>query len=467
MPGLKTIDGGKEGYMNLGWERGLGRSRLGEDERGTVLVQFAIYIIAIMGMVGLALDGSRFLLLHNSLQDLADAAALAGAADLDGSTNASNAINDANLWCSKNSARWWDVTGVNCQSVHVYATLADVDAGTDTDSNPRKAQFIKVTTGAWQVAPSFLIAVGAVSKNSAQATAVAQASITICKPLPVLLCNPQEPNPFSATPGQLFQFSLTGNAGGYSPGDFNLVDAPNGTGDQAIENYLSQQNGNTCIVSGVNPAQGQKTNATIIGINVRFDQQPNGNTTGLDQTPAPIKIDGTSPIGGGHPANSCRSPGGVSAQSLPLPSDTFNAPIGSTSSSSGPPSTASLTAYWTNHHPGTLPAGITTRYQIYQLEVAGTGNAGIWNTDAVEPHGPQCAPVSAGDVNRRIESVAVVDCQFWNVRGNAVNNIPINTYLDFFLSQPSDGKIYAEYVQTRSIGAGNATGLHLNVQLVR
>jgi len=53
---------------------------LGNDERGTILVQFAVYIVAVFGFIGLALDGGRYLLLHNSLQDLADAAALAGAA---------------------------------------------------------------------------------------------------------------------------------------------------------------------------------------------------------------------------------------------------------------------------------------------------------------------------------------------------------------------------------------------------
>jgi hypothetical protein len=190
----------------------------------------------------------------------------------------------------------------------------------------------------------------------------------------------------------------------------------------------------------------------------------------LDQTPGPVKIDGFAPTGG-HGA-SCNNPSDVSATSLPLPSGTFNSPIGSTSTTSGPPSNASLSAYWTNHHPGTLPAGITTRWQLYQQEVAGTGNAGIWLTDGTEQHAPTCAPASARTgpefvATRRIMSVAVVDCQFWNVHGNAVNDIPINTYLDYFLTQASDGNIYAEYVGEHSLAAGNATGLHLIVQLVR
>ena len=53
--------------------------RFGRDERGTVLVPFILYLVAIMGMIGLAFDGARTILLHNGLQDLADAAALAAA----------------------------------------------------------------------------------------------------------------------------------------------------------------------------------------------------------------------------------------------------------------------------------------------------------------------------------------------------------------------------------------------------
>src|SRR5437899_825055 len=62
--------------------------RLSGDERGSILIQFTITSVAILGMIGLALDGGRLLMLHSDLQALADAAALAGAAKLDGTANA-------------------------------------------------------------------------------------------------------------------------------------------------------------------------------------------------------------------------------------------------------------------------------------------------------------------------------------------------------------------------------------------
>lgn len=456
------------------------------DERGSILLQATITIGVLMGMIGLALDGARFLLLNNDLQDLADAAALAGAADLDGSTRADNAITDAQNFlvnCPDSTktycGKWWNVSGAQIQSVHLYKSLADLDNGIDTDAEPRRAQFIKVTTGTWQVAPTFLAAVGASTNAITQASAVAQASITICKPLPMFLCNPNEPNPFSPVAGQFFKFSLTGNPSSnqYSPGDFNLVDTPDGrTGDQDIAGYLSQQSNFQCASSGLSPAQGSKTNATIIGINVRFDQQPNGQgqLTGLDQTPAPITIDGQNPPTNPSGNRNCNPSqlNDVSGVSLPLPDDVLGAPTGSVASSSGPPPVGSLTSYWSNHHPGTMPGGYTTRWQIYQDEVGAIGNAATWTTDTTEPHGPVCAPTNLESgpkytAQRRIMSLAVVDCQFWGVGGNKVNNIPINSYLDFFLTKPSDGNIYAEYVGAHSLGAGNATGLRMVVQLVR
>ena len=227
---------------------------------------------------------------------------------------------------------------------------------------------------------------------------------------------------------------------------------------------------------GVNPAQGQKTNATKVGINVRFDQQPNGNASGMDLTPAPITIDGqANPISGGGNPN-CNQLNDVSATSLPLPEDPSFTPatMSQGGSQQGPgPRLADLQAYWSNHHPGTLPAGVTTRWQIYQLEVARTGNAGTWLTDAIEPHGPVCAPASTEVppefvANRRLVQVAIIDCNYWNVHGNAVNDIIITSYADFFIIQPTGSNHYinVEYVGKHDINA-NGSLLRQIVELVR
>src|SRR5262249_20303886 len=159
----------------------------------------------------------------------------------------------------------------------------------------------------------------------------------ICLPQAMLLCNPQEPvgggtgdaSTFTATRGQMFVFSNTGNTGGFSPGVFSLLDTPSGSGaDQDIARFLSQQTVDACSTGGTSPATGQQTNATINGINVRFDQTPSGQSSGYNLTPAPIKVDGLvyGTTGGGAPKcnqspnqvnNQCTPPCG----SYPLPLD--------------------------------------------------------------------------------------------------------------------------------------------------
>jgi hypothetical protein len=215
------------------------------------------------------------------------------------------------------------------------------------------------------------------------------------------------------------------------------------------------------------------------GINVRFDQQPSGTTSGLDLTPAPIVIDGISPdnkcttwasvnpddfVNPGPPFDCL---GGEPSGSCPLPRDTSFTTKGGTEIGPGPSSTlANLNTYWQNHHGLNWPtAGGTpiTRFQAYLQEVRMTG----WLTDGVERHGPQCSRAPVGDSNRRLINVAVVDCHYWTSSGGTVDNIPFNRYAQFFLTEPSpDGTVYAEFVQTITAKTQNST-IHKIVQLVR
>src|SRR5260370_6874826 len=108
-----------------------------------------------------------------------------------------------------------------------------------------------------------------------------------------MLCNPAEgTSDFDAAAGQLFRFKPKGSNGSFSPGDFVLVDPPglNSAGAKTIRNLLASTTPNFCYVDSVTPRPGQAVNDVADGINVRFDMTPNGNTIGLDQTPAPNVI---------------------------------------------------------------------------------------------------------------------------------------------------------------------------------
>ena len=265
--------------------------RLRRDDRGSILIQATLIIVVIMGMIGLALDGGRFFMAHNDLQDLADAAALAGAKKLDASTGAMAAATSCGgdyCWRCQQCAVVGCICSQSSESVQFYKSLADLDANNQAGLD-KDAVYIKVTTGAWQIAPTFLAAVGA-SNNSAQATAVAESGTSLCVPASMMLCNPSDdgttpdtssfdaPGPKQVLPGKMFVFSTNGNTT-FSPGVFSLLDDSDGTNcgsDPCVKKLLSRQNPRLCTAGGTSPAQGQKNDATIDGINVRFEQQPNG-----------------------------------------------------------------------------------------------------------------------------------------------------------------------------------------------
>ncbi|MBF0335622.1 MAG: hypothetical protein HQL40_18585, partial [Alphaproteobacteria bacterium] len=61
---------------------------LWRDRSGTVAVQVAVTAAALLGAGALAIDLGRAMVLSSQLQNAADAAALAGAAELDGGAGA-------------------------------------------------------------------------------------------------------------------------------------------------------------------------------------------------------------------------------------------------------------------------------------------------------------------------------------------------------------------------------------------
>ena len=469
------------------------------EQRGSIIVQATLIIVVVMGMIGLALDGGRLFMVHSDLQDLADAAALAGAAKLDGTAGARQRA-DAAARDLNNNVRWWNIPGrkilPGISGVQFYETLADLDANEPAEHD-RTAKYIKVMTGSWQVAPTFLRTVGAISNGSAEASAVAESGTAMCVPVSMMLCNPNEPlrdstgdtSNFTPVPGTMFVFSTNEDIGEFRPGVFSLVRSETqDNSDQAIAELVAEQYPGYCNTAGFTPVQGPKTYPAEIGINVRFDQPPSGSVAGLDETPAPVKINGYIPRNGGNfcdarlvsvtpaPYSSCATDHTISCA---LPRDRSFITVGGTQIGACSPcgaDPADLQAYWSNHHPGTLPAAANTRYDIYQLEVSETQNAGSWLTEAVEPHAPQCASASTKSstefsASRRVVPVAIVDCLYWGVRRNAPY-VRINSYADFFVTEATPtsgvnrGNIYTEFIKTHRFDEGDS-GLHSIVRLVR
>jgi Flp pilus assembly protein TadG len=492
--------------------------KLAKDKDGNIAIFLTLALPVIIGMIGLVLDGGAALNLNSDLQKLADAAAIAGAAELDGASDAITRATDRAENLLSNDPHWSDVasSGVQITTPTFYSALDPVNGDTVT-TNAGAAKYIGVTTVTRERTISFLSALGATGNAQTSASAIAGSISVACKVQPLMLCNPYEgTSDFHATAGQLFHFKQKGSTGGFSPGDFGLLDPPgvNSSGAKTIRNLLSQQSPNSCYVNEVSPRPGQAAGDVADGINVRFDLTPNGNTSGLDQTPAPNVIKGimTDPS---RPGDACKnnkyqndswpsapSPPSTTSTSntaqLPLATDMTPTPAVSILSIGSTMDSTAADAYWNYHHGANWPTiGGTriTRFQAYCQErglgndCQGSNSPPTWNANT-EPNAPQCTSASAGDYKRRLISVAVVNCQSQGVQGNQNTNVRSNSYAVFFLTGPSptsqpgplnnylgsgtNGDIMAEFVEmiTPAGCAANPTnaycsGLHQVVQLYR
>jgi Flp pilus assembly protein TadG len=469
-------------------------SRLLRDQTGQVMIYFVILIPVMLGLIGLSLEGGRLLMLNSQLQDLADAAALAGAKELDGRddaiTRATNAAENV-----LNNDTWWSnivLTGVQITTPVFYSQLKgapsdDPAPGDVITTDAKQANFIKVTTVTRQVAPAFLVAVGATALAQTSATATAGTTYVACNVQPLMLCNPFEPqgiefnNAVSAgtiKPGMMFHMKVlndpnpNGSNQSFAPGDFGLLDPPgeDTSGADTIRNLLSSQTPNFCYVNRLSPRTGQAVAKVSDGINVRFDIPVNGSTMGLDQAPSPDVIKGLVPKSG-QACNGQYSDLGASAR---FPLDTSWTNYGNLQIGNG--AMIFPNSYWQYHHGANWPsdllsAGQANRYLAYQREL--TMNPTV--LPGTESAIPVCnATTPESTAQRRIISVAVVDCQANKVKGNSNVNIPSTSYIDFFITQPSlnysnlqnNGEVWAEFVKLNTPQSADSR-LHQIVQLYR
>lgn len=456
-----------------------------KQERGAALILFAVLIPVMMGIIGLVLDGGRVFIMNNEQQDLADAAALAGASKLDGTADGMAAA----VLAAQNLIAGIDPKGLTegssgaqvveggirfCVTLNPIGTDFNAGAACNPTVDPALANFIEVRTIARSVSPVFTVALGADGDVTTDAIAIAGSTIVACNVQPLMLCNPYETagEEFSADVGQMFFFKQKGGGGdpAFVPGDFGLLDPPgqdSSTGPE-LRRLLSQQSPKFCYINNVSPRPGHNTGNVDIGINVRFDLQPSGagQLTGMDLTPAPNVIKGFVPKN----ANNACGPQNDLGPVARMPRDTGLTQIGSTEVGTVRPTAAAKNAYWQYHHAADWPAGVETRYDAYKLEIEMAADGEWGRTPVPESSDPQCAPagvIDAGDETRRVISVTVVDCLAAGVQGNSVTNVRANKYADFFVTEPAAGGIiFAEFI--RMLEAGEDDGkLRRIVQLYR
>jgi hypothetical protein len=432
-----------------------------KDEQGAVLVYFSVVALTLVGTVGILVDGARHMTLHSELQNLADAAALAGAAELDMTDTALERATERARSLLQNDPRFANLAAAGERILD--PVFYDAVGGSVTTS-PRAARVIEITTSLESAQTYFVSALGLGTTSSASARSVAGASEVACQVSPLMLCNPSEPAPFSATRGQMFRLKAHSGNPSYGPGIFGLLDPPNvnTSGSNLTRDLLASNTPKFCYVDGVSVRTGEAAGPVDAGLNVRFDMYPNGNLGGVNYPPAPNVTKGmTYSIQG----NSCTFTPSASASGMPRDNCFYSGTCTSTGSGALLRGDGSWSdhaqAYWdANHSTKTKPANYGqagfTRYDLYLWEL-GIANDRQTPTYANMPSGgpenprPQCyrdrtGSAVVGDARHRVFYVAVVDCSTYAVAGNSTPRM-LGKYAKFFMTEPSNlGEVYAEFI---------------------
>jgi Flp pilus assembly protein TadG len=529
---LTNDDYGQLGRAMKGSEffRHLGRisSSFWYDTSGIILPYVAVLLFALVGVSLLALDGGRAYSLQTQLQNIADAAALAGAAELNRApgarARATNAINNL----VSNRLAGMDVTDVTLRTPVFYETLPQADqyfsSGTEA-SEDGFARFVAVTLTHTMdtIFPVSFLNPGATNSYTAAAQAVAGFDQVACKYTPMFICNPFEQTGdtydeatgrlLNAGTSQLITLQSLGQGGGsqYSPGNYGFLQSSTltatgscGAGN-AVTQAVARSRPPVCFnQSSVNFHPGAISNAND-AINTRFDifDKSFGNCEQESlYPPAPNVRKGylAHQNGANGPLNWCKADpcdnaaglcqdkgaswpsGGPPAMGFPLDS---NAPI---SPGNG---IWNCSQYWSVAHPnalGSAPTGCTntatiSRSSVYNYEIKPPGfvsdlSPGVpvttqGKTVQVQESGsPQCSN-TLPDADRRNLYVAIINCRALEDLGYSLNgsatNVPVVAFAKFFLTLPVPTNLSAIYAEFDGIVTPGDSGaaLYYQVQLYR
>jgi hypothetical protein len=268
-PGLSLI-GGKpkpsEGLMR-GWCR-----RVVRDASGAAAPIFALGLVVFLGMGALAWDVSRGYALRAELDAAVDAAALAGATQLDGNAGAIERARAAAQGALVSNSQ----ALANARENNVV--IADTDITFLSDLSPRtttgdetQANFIQIDLSPRQLG----LVLGAFARTSlfnVRAHAVAGYGLAICKVQPLFVCNPLE----SATvrdfdPNQhigkgMILMSSPGN-NTWGPGNFGYVSV---TGEDGIKEAMGRAVPRVQCFGSTAQTQPGRVNAANQFFNTRF-----------------------------------------------------------------------------------------------------------------------------------------------------------------------------------------------------
>ncbi len=245
-------------------------------QNGAVLILVVLGMVAMLGLIGLALDGGHAMLNKTRLQNSVDAAALSGAKELDLAGDEAQARAAAILIFAANGA-----APGNHEMGQAYADgTIDLQIQFSKTVNPFvpgtiPAEYVRVRARNFEMPIWFSQIVGATQKIVA-ATAVAGPSPTInvaCNIAPMMVCGDTDVGGplwgYEANEPDVLKSSTGGSEVG--PGNFQLIRLGDNTGAADLRLAMAGSY-DGCLESGV-PVEtepGNTVGPVVQGINTRF-----------------------------------------------------------------------------------------------------------------------------------------------------------------------------------------------------
>jgi Flp pilus assembly protein TadG len=262
-------------------------------QRGVVAVVIAVGLLALLAMVGLALDSGHVILNKSRLQNTVDAAALSAAKVLDrtGSetqaTTAARSVFDVNAAIHPELARV--LSGANLD-LQYSNTLEPWAPGTVP------ANYVRVAATDFTMWTGFTSLVGITEKSTA-ASAVAGPSAPVgmtqgneaCDLVPMMVCadmSPTAPGDFGYTRESVSLLKIGSNTSGpIGPGNFQLFEL-GGPGANIVRQNLAGGY-DSCIDPGgtITTKPGNNVGPTAQGLNTRFGQYRGGGMNAATYPP--------------------------------------------------------------------------------------------------------------------------------------------------------------------------------------
>ena len=286
---------------------------LARDVRGSVIIYIAIMAPVMFGVGALSLDLGRLMTLNTELQGAADAAALAGARELNrfpgaiakASAAAVGAVANVQTFATDGGGKQVLIDASPCADPPVAPCIRFLKSLPADDDDPitaanvttsdTEARFIDVHLGARAITNILVRIVGGPGTASTSAAAVAGNDQVICKIPPMFMCNPSEGAgntdlqlavDINALEGRQMELFHQGGGGSLSPGNFGLL-CPTGTeganncGGSAVKDALASTTGTCISLEQTTTKTGVTLEMVRTGINARFDYwTPQAKDTG-------------------------------------------------------------------------------------------------------------------------------------------------------------------------------------------